>query len=70
MARMPARSARIVGLALWAGAAVLGGCAVAAYTGVLPVAAEIRGLLAGVLTAVAAVDLLIGFWFFRSSLSS
>lgn len=70
MARMPARSARIVGLALWAGAMVLGAFAAAAYTGVLPVADEIRGLLAGVLAAVAIVDVLIGFWFFRSSLSS
>ncbi|HQZ39990.1 MAG TPA: hypothetical protein PLH72_13205 [Vicinamibacterales bacterium] len=70
MARLPARSARIVGLALWASAAFLGGLAMAASAGLVPVAAELRTTLAAVLGGVAVVDALIGFWFFRSSLNS
>ncbi|MDH4065457.1 MAG: hypothetical protein OEW19_13745 [Acidobacteriota bacterium] len=70
MARLPSRSARIIGLALWASAAVLGGLALAFYLGALPLAEGLRGTLGGVLAAVAVVDLLLGAWFFRSSLSS
>jgi hypothetical protein len=70
MARLPARSARIVGLALWSSAAVLGFIALAFYLGVFPLADDLRGTIAGVLGAVAMVDFLLGFWFFRSSLTS
>jgi hypothetical protein len=50
--------------------ALLAGMATAIYTGLLPFPDDVRTTLAGVLGAVAAVDLLLGFWFFRSSLSS
>jgi hypothetical protein len=70
VASLPARSRRIVGLALGGSALLLAGMATALYTGLLPFPDELRTTLAGVLGAVAAVDLLLGFWFFRSSLSS
>jgi len=70
VASLPARSRRIVGLALGGSALLLAGMATALYTGLLPFPDELRTTLPGVLGAVAAVDLLLGFWFFRSSLSS
>jgi hypothetical protein len=69
MADMSPRSRRIVGLALLASAGFLLVTALVIYTGLLPVGDEIKGTVAAVLGAVAAVDLLLGFWFFRSSLS-
>jgi hypothetical protein len=60
---------RIVGLALLAGAAMMIVAAVLAYTGLLPVPAGQRGLLAGVLGAVAGMDLLIGLRFLLASRS-
>jgi hypothetical protein len=65
-----ARSRRIVALALWAGALVLALLAFTIYTGVLPIAEDLRGTVAGVLGAVAALDAVTAFWFFRSSLQS
>jgi hypothetical protein len=67
---MLARSRRVVGLALFASAGLLLIVALAIYTGLVPVAAGIEGMVASVLGAVAVVDLLVGFWFFRSSLSA
>jgi hypothetical protein len=67
---MPARSRRVVGMALGSSALLLAGMATAIYTGLLPFPDDVRTTLAGVLGAVAALDLLLGFWFFRSSLSS
>lgn len=70
MAELPARSRRIIAVALWAGALMLVALAVAIYAGVFPVAPEVRGTVAGVLGAVAAVDTVLGLWFFRASLTS
>jgi len=67
---MPARSARVIGLALWASASLLAVLALGFYLGALPIDDQLRGTVGGVLGAVAAVDLLLGFWFFRSSLTS
>jgi len=68
--RPQGRHARVVGLALWGSATILVGAALAVALGVLPVDDDLRITLAAVLGTVAAVDLVIGFWFFRSSLSS
>jgi hypothetical protein len=70
MAEMPRRSRRIVGLALFAGAGILTGMALAIYAGLAPVDDNVRGPVAAVLGSAAALDVLIGFWFFRSSLSA
>jgi hypothetical protein len=67
---MPARSRRVVGMALGASALLLAGMATVIYTGLFPFPDDMRSTVAGVFGAVAAVDLLLGFWFFRSSLSS
>jgi hypothetical protein len=61
---------RFIGLALMGGAVPIAGIALAIFAGVVPVGEDIRGTLAGVLALVAAVDLLAGFWFLRSSLSA
>jgi hypothetical protein len=61
---------RFIGLALMGGAVPIAGIAVAIYAGVMPVSDDIRATLAGVLALVAAVDLLAGFWFLRSSFSA
>ena len=68
MAEMPRGSRRIIGLALFTGAGVLTGMALAIYAGLAPVEENARSTVAAVLGAAAALDLLIGFWFFRSSL--
>ena len=57
-------------MALGASALLLAGMATAIYAGALPFPEDLRATLAGVLGAASAVDLLLGFWFFRSSLSS
>jgi hypothetical protein len=64
-----ARRKRLVGVALIGGAGILALMAVLAYTAVLPLPAEMRGLLAAVLGAVAVGDTLVGLWFIRSSQS-
>lgn len=69
MADLPARSRRVVGLALFSSAALLLGLALVIYTGLLPVGGEIRNTVALVLSAVAVADVLLGFWFLRSSRS-
>jgi hypothetical protein len=70
MAEIPRQSRRIVGLALFAGAGILTGMALAINAGLAPVEGNVRSTVAGVLGLAAALDLLIGFWFFRSSLSA
>ncbi|MCC7033450.1 MAG: hypothetical protein IT179_11520 [Acidobacteria bacterium] len=67
---MPARSRRVVGSALGASALLLIAMAGAIYAGLLPFPDEMRGTVATIFGGVAVVDLLLGFWFFRSSLSS
>jgi hypothetical protein len=64
-----ARRKRLVGVALIGGAGILALMAVLAYTAVLPLPSEMRGLLAAVLGAVAVGDTLVGLWFIRSSQS-
>ncbi|MDP1572595.1 MAG: hypothetical protein Q8L86_21580 [Vicinamibacterales bacterium] len=63
------RARHITGLAMLAGAVVLGAASVLFYTGMLPVAEEVRGLLAGILATVAALDVLIGVKFLLASQS-
>jgi hypothetical protein len=70
VADLPVRSRRVVGLALIGSAVMIGTTAAAAYTGLLPFAEDLRGTLSLVLGAVALVDFLLGFWFFRASLTS
>ena len=70
MASMPARSRRVVAMALGASALLLVVMAGAIYGGVLPFPDDMRAMVASIFVGVAAVDLLLGFWFFRSSLSS
>lgn len=70
MAKRAADGPRLIGLALMGGAVPIVGIAFAIYAGVVPVGEDIRVTLAGVLGLVAAVDFLVGFWFFRSSLSA
>jgi hypothetical protein len=60
----------VVALALWAGASLLLIVAVVVYAGVFPLDGALRVRAASVLGLVAMVDLLLGVWFFRSSLSS
>lgn len=67
---MPARSRRTVALALGASAVLLLVLALFLYTGVIPVEESLRGTVAGVLSAAAAVDAVLGLWFFMTSLSS
>ncbi len=67
---MPARSRRVVALALGASALLLLLLALLLYTGVIPVEESLRGTVAGVLSAGAAVDTVLALWFFRTSLSS
>jgi hypothetical protein len=57
-------------VALCAGAGLLLVMAMVIYTGLMPVGGEIQGTVASVLGAVAVVDLLVGFWFLRSSWSA
>jgi hypothetical protein len=59
-----------VGVALCASAGLLLVMALAVSTGLMPVGGEIQGTVASVLVAVALVDLLMGFWFLRSSWSA
>ena len=40
------------------------------YAGLIVVGAEFKDVMASVLGGVAVVDLLLGLWFYRSSLSS
>jgi hypothetical protein len=61
---------RVVALALLGSAGILILTAVAAYTGLLPIGDDVRGIVAGVLGLAAALDLVAAFWFFRSSISS
>jgi len=63
------RARHITGLAMLAGAVMLGAGAVLIYTGMLPVAEEVRGLLATVLATVAGLDALIGVKFLLASQS-
>ena len=67
---MPQRSRRVVALALGASALLLVVMAALVYSGVLPFPDELRATVAAIFGGVAAVDLLPGFWFFRTSLSS
>jgi hypothetical protein len=67
---LPARSRRVVALAMWAGASVLLIVAAVVYAGAFPLDSALRVRAVMVLGLVAMVDLLLGFWFFRSSLSS
>jgi hypothetical protein len=60
----------VVALAMWAGASLLLMVAAAVYAGVFPLDDALKVRAASVLGLVALVDLLLGFWFFRSSLSS
>jgi hypothetical protein len=64
------QSRRIVGLALFAGAGILTGMALAIYAGLGPVEQNVKSAVAGVLGLAAAFEMLIGFWFFRTSLSA
>jgi hypothetical protein len=70
MPEMPRRSRRIVGLALFAAAGILTGMALAIYAGLAPVDDNVRSTVAAVLGSAAALDVLIGFRFFRSSSSA
>jgi hypothetical protein len=66
-----ARSKQIVALALMGSAVLLGTGAVLIFTGVLPfVAEEARGLVALALAAAAALDFVLGLWFFRMGQTS
>jgi len=67
---LPARSRRVVALAMWSGALLLLIVSLVVHAGVFPVDPALRVRLASVLGLVAMVDVLLGFWFFRSSLSS
>jgi hypothetical protein len=64
------RKRRLVGNVLLASAAILALFALLVYTGGIPVGSEIRGVLAAVLGLAALGDVLVGFWFIRSSQSS
>jgi hypothetical protein len=55
---------------MWSGALLLLIVSLVVYAGVFPVDPTLRVQLASVLGLVAMVDVLLGFWFFRSSLSS
>jgi hypothetical protein len=66
---LPARSRRVVALAMWSGALLLLIIALVVYAGVLPLEPSIRVQVAAVLGLVGIVDLLLGLWFFRSSSS-
>lgn len=69
VADLPARSRRVIGLALLSSAGLLLAMALVIYMGLLPVGSALEGTVAAVLGAAAVVDVLLGFWFFRSSLS-
>ena len=56
-------------MALGASGLLLGVLGAVVYAGGLPFADDLRTTVAAVFGAVAVVDLLLGFWFFRSSLS-
>lgn len=62
-----ARSRHVAGMALVAGAVTMAAAAILTYTGLLPVGEELRGLLTGVFTAVAAIDVIIAVRFLLSS---
>jgi hypothetical protein len=57
-------------VALCASAGLLLVMALVVWIGLMPVGGEIQGTVASVLVAVALVDLLMGFWFLRSSWSA
>jgi hypothetical protein len=59
----------VVALATWASAAMLALLAVAVLAGLFPLDGSIRPRVATVLSLAAAVDVRLGFVFFRSSLS-
>lgn len=67
MDETPSRARRIVGLALLGGAALLVVVAALFYTGVIPVAGEMRGVAAGAVGAAALVDGLVGLRFLLSA---
>lgn len=62
-----ARGRRVAGLALLGGAVAMSAAAVLIYVEVIPVGGEVRGLLAGVLGAVAGLDVIIGLRFLLAS---
>jgi hypothetical protein len=59
----------VVAMVLMVSAAVLICGAVLAYTGLLPVQAEIRPMIATALGLAGVMDFVIGLWFFRMSRS-
>lgn len=62
-----AQGRRVAGFALLAGAVGMGAAAALIYAGTIPVGDDVRGLLAGVLAAVAGLDIVIGIRFLLSS---
>jgi hypothetical protein len=70
MADLPGPSRRTIGVALCASAGFLLVLALVIYSGFVAVGSGIKDVVASVLGAVAVMDLLLGLWFFRSSLSS
>ena len=59
----------VAAMVLMLSAVVLIAGAVLAYTGVLPVQAEIRPMIAMALGLAGVLDFVIGLWFFRMSRS-
>lgn len=55
----------VVGRAMFLSAAVLVVLAIVFGSGTLPLEPGARGLVAGALVAVAAIDVLVGLWFVR-----
>lgn len=62
-----ARSRRVVGAVLLAGAAVMGGLAALLASGVLPAGEGVRQIVPPVLVAVAVIDVIVGAWFLFGS---
>jgi hypothetical protein len=55
-----------VAFSLVGSAVLLGAVAVWAFTGMLPLDDEVRGIVGTALTVAAVLDLALAFWFFRS----
>jgi hypothetical protein len=67
MPEAAAPNRRVIGLALLASAILLGLTAALSYTGVLPLADEVRGVVAIATGAAALLDVLVAVWFLRSA---
>jgi hypothetical protein len=70
MPEAPPRTAPVIAMAMFVSVITLVALAVLIYTGVVPIAEEVRLIASLALGAAAFADFVVAVWFFRKSQSS